>query len=98
MSLAGVPTAEEGGRVMGSLPRQSRRVKRWYAYKPLGAGGYAFHSDQPEGGFASVSEVMDWLAERGEIEYVADPTMEDGGFWRGWGDVWHARGKPDGAE
>lgn len=66
--------------------RESR--ERWYAArqqefrrKPRRMRG------QPDYGFATVDEVMDWLEAHGHIEKV-EPSRLSGGepWWRGWGD------------
>jgi hypothetical protein len=54
----------------------------WYAVRRVGTRRYVRLRGQPEEGMASISDVIDWLLERGLIERRED---SEGHYFKGWG-------------
>lgn len=75
------------------MDRVATGPDRWYA----GRGVYDREhrprhyvlrlAGQPEDGFRSIGEVMDWLARR---ELIVGREDSEGVIWEGWGDPWCA--------
>lgn len=71
-------------------------MERWYAERRIGVRQYERHPDQPEDGFDTIGGVIDFLLDRGEIEWVYDYEFEGGRWLKNWGDPWHAKvDRPD---
>jgi len=62
--------------------------ERWYAERRTGVRQYERHPDQPEDGFDSIGGVIDFLLDKGEIEWAEHP---EGAYLKRWGNPWHAK-------
>lgn len=67
--------------------------KHWFAERRLGPREYERCAGQPEGGFETITDAMDWLAAQG---HIVDEGPDDEGLtvWRGWGTEFFIKGTP----